>query len=578
MSPLPLPSPAKAVAGPSLHLRPYQQEAIARIEEAFVDGTHRQLVSLPTGTGKTVVFAEVIRRRRGRALVIAHRDELIRQAVDKLNAVAPELTVGVVKAGEDEADAEVVVASIQTLQREARRNRLGDGFTTIVVDEAHHSAAPSYRGVLARFGAFERDDLLTLGVTATPERGDRQRLECFPIVVYERDLVSMIREGYLADLRAVEVAVEADLDGVSVSHGDFAADALGKAMRAAAAPELVARAYLEFARGRRALIFTPTVALAHETAAAMTARGVTAGALDGTTPTDERRRILAQLRQGGLEALANCAVLTEGFDEPSIDCIVMARPTKSSQLYRQMVGRGTRPFPGKTDCLILDLVGLSHRHKLLTAATLLDLPQGAFGQGRHTLTGILDAQEAEARPEGELIGLRVNLFQRSDLHWTVLPDGVASLSVEGGAILVRNERGHWTTTLVPYRQGVSPTPLAESPDEGYAYGAAEDYVRAHRMERLTAKNAPWRGQPASEGQLSQLSRLGIRARAGMSRGQASDLIAGAQATRYLGPATPAQVWRLRKEGVTVREGLTKREASAIIDQLLHGDSTATGPH
>lgn len=561
-----------AAAGPSLQLRPYQQEAIARIEEAFVAGIHRQLVSLPTGTGKTVVFAEVIRRRRGRALVIAHRDELIRQAVDKLHAVAPELAVGVVKAGEDETDAEVVVASIQTLQREARRNRLGDGFTTIVVDEAHHSAAPSYRGVLARFGAFARDDLLTLGVTATPERGDRQRLECFPTVVYERDLVSMIREGYLADLRAVEVAVDADLDGVSLSHGDFAADALGKAMRAAAAPEMVARAYLEFAQGRRALIFTPTVALAHETAAAMTARGVAAGALDGTTPTDERRRILAQLRQGGLEALANCAVLTEGFDEPSIDCIVMARPTKSSQLYRQMVGRGTRPFPGKADCLILDLVGVSHRHKLLTAATLFDLPRGAFGQGRHSLTGILDAQEAEARPEGELIGFRVDLFQRSDLRWRVLPDGVASLSVEGGAILVRNEGDHWTTTLVPYRQGVSPTPLAESPDEGYAYGAAEDYVRAHRMERLTAKNASWRESEATTGQLAQLVRVGVQAPPNITRGQASDLIEAAQAERWLVPATEAQLWRLHKEGVETRPGLTKREASAMIDQLVRASS------
>ncbi|MHB1525033.1 MAG: DEAD/DEAH box helicase [Candidatus Dormibacteria bacterium] len=563
----PLPSPTAVAVGPSIHLRPYQQEAVASIEKAFADGVRRQLVSLPTGTGKTVVFAEVIRRRQGRALVIAHRDELIRQAVDKLHAVAPGLAVGVVKAGEDETDAQVVVASIQTLQREARRTRLGGGFTTIVVDEAHHSAAPSYRGVLARFGSFDRDDLLTLGVTATPERGDRQRLECFPTLVYERDLVEMMREGYLADLRAVQVSITADLDKVTLTHGDFAAEALGKAMREAAAPELVARAYKDFAPNRRALIFTPTVALAHETAAAMTASGVTASALDGTTPIDERRGVLAQLRQGGLQALANCAVLTEGFDEPSIDCIVMARPTKSRQLYLQMVGRGTRPYPGKPDCLILDLVGVSHRHKLLTAATLFDLPKGAFGQGAHSLTGILDAQEAEAQPEGELVAFRVDLFQRSDLRWRVLPDGAASLSVEGGVILVRQADGRWTTTLVPYRQGVSPTPLAESPDEGYAYGAAEDYVRDHKMERLTAKNASWRESAATEGQLAQLDRIGAQAPANITRGQASELIEAAQAERWLVPATEAQLWRLRKEGVEIRPGLTKREASSMIDEL-----------
>ena len=306
----------------------------------------------------------------------------------------------------------------------------------------------------------------------------------------------------------------------------------------------------------------------------MTASGVTASALDGTTPTDERRRVLGQLRQGGLEALANCAVLTEGFDEPSIDCIVMARPTKSRQLYLQMVGRGTRPFPGKADCLILDLVGVSHRHKLLTAATLFDLPRDAFAQGHRSLTGILDAQEAEAQAEGELVAFRVDLFQRSDLRWRVLPDGSASLSVEGGVILVRQADDHWTTTLVPYRQGVSPTPLAESPDEGYAYGAAEDYVRYHKMERLTAKNASWREATATEGQLAQLDRVGVQAPANITRGQASDLIEAAQAERWLVPATEAQLWRLRKEGGEIRPGLTKREASAMIDELVKAASRA----
>jgi superfamily II DNA or RNA helicase len=561
-----LPSPT--AVGSGIRLRPYQEDAVARIEEAFENGVHRQLLSLPTGTGKTVVFAEVIRRRQGRALVIAHRDELIRQAVAKPQAVDPRLSVGVVKADEDEVDAQVVVASIQTLQRGIRRERLGQGFTTIVVDEAHHSAAPSYRGVLAHFGSFERDDLLTLGVTATPERGDRQRLECFPTLVYERDLVSMIREGYLVDLRAVQVSITADLDGVSLSHGDFAAEALGKAMRDAAAPELAARAYLKYASGRRALIFTPTVALAHETAEAMVATGVTASALDGTTPTDERREVLKQLRRGGLQALANCAVLTEGFDEPSIGCVVMARPTKSRQLYLQMVGRGTRLYPGKNDCLILDLVGVSHRHKLLTAAALFDLPQGAFGQGLHSLTRILDVQEAEASPDGELVAYRVDLFQRSDLRWRLLVGGAASLSVDGGVILVREADGHWTTTLVPYRQGPAPTLLAKSPDEGYAYGAAEDYVRAHKMERLTAKNASWRESGASEGQLVHLGRLGIQAPATISRGQASDLIGAAQAERWLAPATEAQCWRLQKAGIGIPPGLTKMEASAMIDDLV----------
>ena len=562
----PLPSPTALVS--TVHPRPYQEDAVAAIQTAFERGVRRQLVALPTGTGKTVVFAEVIRRRSGRALVMAHRDELIRQAVSKIEAVAPGLQVGVVKADEDDVEADVVVASVQTLQRTHRRERLGRVFQTIIVDEAHHAAAPSYRGILAYFGSFDDEQILTLGVTATPERGDRQRLDCFEEIVYSRDLTSMIREGYLVDLRAAQVGIAANLDRVSVHHGDFAAEALGKAMHDASAPEMVVQAYEKFASGRRALVFTPTVALAHETAEAFVMAGLSAAALDGTTALDERRSILKQLGSGELAALANCAVLTEGFDEPSINTVIIARPTKSRQLYLQMVGRGTRLYPGKDDCLILDLVGVSQLHKLVSAASLFGLPKGAFGQGLHTLGGILGAQEAEAAATGDLVAVDVDLFRRSELRWQVLETGAASLNVDGGVILVRPAGERWTATLIPYRRDANPEVLAETPDRGYAYGAAEDYVRFHRLERLTSKNATWRGQSATKGQLAQLTRLGIRVDNGATRGQASDLIAGAQANRHLARATPAQIWRLRKSGVPTPEGLTKREASALIDELV----------
>ena len=511
-------------------LRDYQLGALDAIEQAAAHGVRRPLVALPTGTGKTVVFAEAIRRRGGRSLVLAHRDELISQAADKLRMVDPSATIGTVKAERDEHAAPVVVASVQTLARERRLARIGRDWRTVVVDEAHHATAESYGRILEHVGAFGEPGPLTLGVTATPERADGTPLgEVWEEIVYRADILEMIRAGYLADLRAVRVQIAADLDAVHTRAGDLVAGELEDALREANAPEHAVAAYLEHAAGRKALVFTPTVRLAHEIAEAFQAAGVAAEALDGTTDLDERRGILERLHTGRTMVVCNCAVLTEGFDEPSIDCIVIARPTKSRPLYVQMIGRGTRTWPGKADCLVIDLVGSTTRHDLIGVADLfgLDPRDLSSGESVEEATERRERARAEEEAHGRLVARNVDLFARRGLNWIasdptryVLSAGDSGLVIVSSADL-RSWRVDHVTRDRERREIVADLDL------GYAQGVAEDYARRLGAGALVSRTARWRSEPATAKQLAALRRWRIPARAGLTKGEASDLLAAA---------------------------------------------------
>src|SRR6266852_7729452 len=279
--------------------RPYQYEAVAALLAATARGVQRPLLVLPTGTGKTIIFALLVQRRRGRSLILAHRDELIQQAVDKLHLVDPTLPLGIVQAARDEHTAPTVVASVQTLSRRPRLTRLVPDFQTIVIDEAHHASAPTYRRILEYCHAWHPEGPLVVGVTATPERGDRHSLrEIFEGIVYQKTLLEMMQAGYLVDLRAFQVLLQADFDGLRTPHGDFVDAELETLLLAANAPAQVLAAFQAHAADRKALLFTPTVALAYAMAATFCSAGIAAEALDGTTPPATRRAILRRLHTG----------------------------------------------------------------------------------------------------------------------------------------------------------------------------------------------------------------------------------------------------------------------------------------
>ena len=517
-------------------LRPYQEAAIRAWDERRTSGLHRGVVNLPTGCGKTVTGLALAKQLGGRTLWLAHRDELIEQPLRAIRAVWPEAATGVVKAERNEIDSQVVFGSIQTVSRPGRLEKLS-GFAFVVVDEAHHAAAPSYRRTMEALGCFEPGGPPALGLTATVERGDKLGLEkSFEDIVYQLQLLQAIEDGWLVDLRMEQVALEFDLDEIGIVDGDYNQGQLGEAMIRAGAAEATARAYQDHAEGRKALIFTVTVDQARRTAEELQKRGEAAEWLCGETPIDERRAILARLKTGETMIVANCAVLTEGFDEPSIESIIIARPTRSKTLYLQMIGRGTRIFPGKDDCLIIDLAGTSQDHKLVQAPVLFGLdPEDTAGK---TVTEALAEKERGEREDALVASLlAANRSSRRPrrFRWVTASERLyaASAGDRGTVLLIRQGDG-WVVEVAPKERSGSLSSLEVRPiDLELAQGIGEDYIRRAAAEALASEKAFWRGRPASPKLLGALAKWRLHVPAGITAGEASDMLTGAIARAWL---------------------------------------------
>lgn len=519
----------------TIALRPYQQDALAAIAASAAAGNPAPLVAHPTGTGKTVLFAELARRRGGRTFVLAHRDELIEQAVEKLETVWPGVDIGVCKAERDECGAQVVVASVQTLSREARLGRLGT-VDLLVTDEAHHAAAPSYGRI---YDALT--PALHLGVTATPFRNAKGDLRAvFPGgVTHSFTLLEAIRDGWLADLRALRVSTGTSLDAVGIRQGDLAPDELAAVVNTANRNELIARAYREHAADRRALAFTVNVAHAHALAAAFQAAGFAAEAVDGETPLDERRALLRRFREGTTQVVCNCGVLTEGYDEPSVTCIVLARPTASRLLFAQMVGRGTRPYPGKTDCLVLDVADATTRHHLVGLDALLGLATHRPQDGTWTAREA-DAEErawgASGDSQQQGAGLHaeaVNLFQRRFV-WVPVEGKGFVLNLGGDLqVWVRAQGDEALHTVTVRRGGQWEAPLTARP-VGLSWALGIGEAEAERLAQeaglglgLALREARWRSAAPTEKQVALLRKWGLPVP--RTKGEASDVISSVTA-------------------------------------------------
>jgi len=367
-------------------LRPYQREAVEAVLSARRRGVRRMLVCLPTGAGKTVVFASLARLARRPVLVLAHRGELLTQARDKLrrelgHAVRVDIEQGPLRAA---PEARVVVCSIRSLHPQ-RLARLMEGRAPglVIYDECHHAAAADNRRVLTALGCFEKAWEGTLvGFTATTARGDGQGLDTvFEEIVYARTLPEMIADGYLVPLRGFRVATGADLTRITARGTDLPEDELAEAVDIEARNALVARSIQELARDRRTIVFCVTVAHARHLQRSLDAVGVRAGVVHGAMNGAARAEMLSRYAAGKLQALCNVAVLTEGFDDPGVSCVAMARPTRSEGLYAQCVGRGTRLHPGKRDCLVLDFVDVSSL-SLVTLPSLFGMPRELDLDGR----------------------------------------------------------------------------------------------------------------------------------------------------------------------------------------------------
>jgi superfamily II DNA or RNA helicase len=346
--------------------RPYQTAAARAVWEQWDAGVRATLMVMPTGTGKTIVFSSIIEeaiRRGGRCLILAHREELLQQAADKLARVTG-LGCGVEKAESTAVDSwyNVVVGSVQTMQREHRRN--GHEFTHLIVDEAHHAPAASYRAVLDYYA-----DAKILGVTATADRGDKRNLgEVFETLAYEYSLPRAIRDGWLCRIQALTIPLKIELAGVKVQAGDFSAADVGSALDPYL--EQIAGHVAEQCQARKTVCFLPLIATSQKFLAMLAERGMPCREVNGESR--DRAETLKWFAAAGPGAvLCNAMLLTEGWDQPDVDCICVLRPTKVRSLYAQMCGRGTRIHPGKENLLLLDFLWHSERHELCRPAHLV---------------------------------------------------------------------------------------------------------------------------------------------------------------------------------------------------------------
>lgn len=393
-------------------LRPYQQECINTILSK-PPGSY--LAQMATGCGKTVTFANI--PRRGRVLILSHREELVRQPVKYYDCA-----VGIERAGERSDGEEVVSASVQTLVRRLSKF-LPDDFDMIIVDECHHAAASTYRKILDYF-----KPRILLGFTATPNRGDKVRLnDIFSEIIFQRDLRWAIEQGFLTDILCKRVCIGYDLSRVHTRLGDYAPGELADAMAGTA--DAVAQCYREHAVGAT-LIFAVNVEQAEEIARRIP------GAVCVTGNTEDRAGIIQDFTYGIIPCIVNVMVFTEGTDIPRVETVIIARPTQSDSLYTQMVGRGLRLYPGKEKLVLIDCVGITNDASLCTAPSLLGVDASAVpAKKMEKIEGMLfdlpekiklesDTPESWIR-NVEIVDLwaKEQKFNLHDVNWFKMPDG-----------------------------------------------------------------------------------------------------------------------------------------------------------
>lgn len=504
----------------TLRLRSYQQQLVQGAVDLWAAGHRRIAMVMATGGGKTptaMTVAELSLAAGRPVLWLAHRTELIDQAIDKARQVAPGRRIGRLQGRDKQFRADIVVGSVQTAATPATLPLLQRRpWGLIVVDETHHVAAETYQRVLRELHAFADGGPLVLGVTATLDRADGLALgQTFEAVVEPQiGLIDLIRHPdgpFLVPPRGIRVRIAGlDLGRVRRTAGDFNSGALGAAMSAAMAPLRIVEAWQEHAKGRPTVAFLPTVAISIEQAQAFRDAGYSAVHLDGTTAPEVRAEALDRFRRGEIDVLCNVALFTEGTDLPSIGCVILGRPTSSTSLYQQMVGRGLRLHPGKRDCIVLDVSGVTGRHKLATLVSLggADRPEDMpdelllYEDDTDEPGEELDlddqpdgAAESPEYADGDLAHELVDLFGQSHSSWLRTDGGLWFLPTPHGFVYLRPRPEPERYDLAFLAHTGTSGVLRDDLTIEYAMAAGDEYVAGVPQWQLE-RDAAWRGQPA----------------------------------------------------------------------------------
>ena len=529
-----------------MELRPYQDEAIEAVCAAYGQGWRQQLLSMATGSGKTVVFSHLYERLKshlnGKMLILAHREELIDQAISTMQTSNPSLRIDKEMAGyiADPSTADVIVAGVATLGRKntSRLEKFNPSdFSTVIVDEAHHTLAESYMRILEAFHVLEDGtNKLLLGVTATPSRADGKPLgEIYKKISYSYSLRQAIQDKWLVPVRGYRVITQTDISGVKVSGGDLDKIELESTINTPERNKAIVKAWLTFGGQRSTIAFAAGIEHARALSEAFIEAGVSSSAVWGSD--DARTQKIYDFREGKISVLVNCNVLTEGVDIPSISCVLLARPTKSGVLFTQMCGRAIRLSPGKEDCIILDVSDICGSHSLCTLPMLMGMPANLDLQGHGLLEAVTLIEEMqEENPDIDFTKLKsfegikqfieqVNLFEvrfpkevteNSEFRWM--------RAIDGGFVMNIPRPKMDSTGTKPGRVRIYENVLGEWEIEGFmkdklfhgvrksieeAFAAADQQIRQRSPESVCLVNraAAWMAKPVTPAQLKMLNRL-----------------------------------------------------------------------
>ena len=532
-------------------LRPYQQEALQAVRDKYAAGVTRQLIVLPTASGKSVIFArlpETLGLKRGKQVwLLVHTDELVSQNVGHFETANPGLKIGIEKAQQRAPlDSDIVVASVQSVGRSgSRRLKRFDParLTALVVDEVHHAAkGQTYLDVLEHFRVYKGGDnsspALLLGVTATPDRSDGAGLEAIADeIVLQRNIREMIADGWLADIRAHRVETEILLDKVKMSHGDFAVKDLEKTINTPERNQLLVEKYKELANGLPAIAFSCDVAHSHAIALEFRRNDISAYPVSGQTPEHERKRLISCMESGEITVLVSCGALNEGFNAPMAQVGIIARPTKSPLLFRQQIGRILRPWPApevvaagipkiKEAAIIIDLVDVSLRHRLCSVPSLFGLRHDfdlAGGSATQALAAVEEAQEKHPQLKldsfRDLYGLRAAVQAIDLLRAPQVPEELRLLtdlcwiSGPGGSYQIIGPMAHFSIRenqlgqfeIARHEAGLR-RHMMTLPSLKAALERAETMI-PEQDRRLLRSEAKWRMDRPSEKQIRLLARL-----------------------------------------------------------------------
>lgn len=531
-----------------MQLRPYQEEALEAVTSALKRGVRKQMIVASVGAGKTVMASYIPQIHPGKTLFLAHRYELLAQTEKTMKIVNPNASIAIEQADKHASvDDDIVIASVQTLGRSESERIMKfpkNHFTNVIIDEVHHLSRDNstYINIIEYFNAK-----LRLGITATPQRSDKKSLVgLLDEIVYFKPMEALIKEGYLTPIVGYRVRTDTDISGVQTRAGDYAVNQLSKAVNITERNEQIVAGYKEIAEGKKSIAFCVDVAHAYELAATFRRMGVTSKAVVGETPTEERKEIFDAFHHGEIDVLTGVGVFSEGYDEPSIEAVLFARPTKSKVFYLQAIGRGVRLFEGKTECIVIDFADATKGKTPVSLPTLMGLPEGFDTEGEDVLEVVEEYKKLEEEAPQEAMNCktmadikdaweRIDLFTQPAINEELLeytefvwmesgPErynlnlpGGERLKIEGDAL------GRYKVTF-KHNSGLYQLGVVDTIEE--AFGRTDKWIIKNRGDKLNLikADAPWRNDAATEAQKKWLKKFNVPITASMSKGEASAIL------------------------------------------------------